>query len=99
MWEHWFAEHRVAGYDARRTQQYEQFTLMIPAATAGLGVGMLPRFMVEEELRRRKLVLVEKEALRSGYGYYLVHPKDRRTSPALDCFLHWILEEARHTQT
>lgn len=98
-WERWFAGRRVSGYDARGTQKYEQFTLMIPALTAGLGVGILPRFLVEEELRRRKLVLVEKEALHSDYGYYLVHGKDRRPSAALESFIQWLLEEAAHTAT
>ncbi|GIZ51765.1 LysR family transcriptional regulator [Noviherbaspirillum aridicola] len=97
IWERWFAGHGVAGYDARLIQKYEQYTLMIPALTAGLGVGILPRFLVEEELRRRKLVLLEKEALRSDYGYYLVHAKDRKASDALEHFTRWLLAEAKHT--
>ncbi|HEY8608609.1 MAG TPA: LysR substrate-binding domain-containing protein [Noviherbaspirillum sp.] len=97
VWERWFDKHEVVGYDPRRTQKYEQFTLMIPALTAGLGVGIMPRFLVEEELRRRKLVLVSKEAMKSEYGYYLVHPKDRRNGRALACFTRWILEEAAAT--
>jgi len=99
VWERWFAQRRVAGHDPRRVQRYEQFSLMIPALVAGLGVGILPRFMVEEELRRRKLVLVEKQALTTEYGYHLVHGKDRKPGRALDCFIRWILDEAAGTPT
>jgi DNA-binding transcriptional LysR family regulator len=94
MWERWFAGRSVSGYDARRTQQSEQFSVMIPALIAGLGVGMMPRFLIEDELRRRQLTLVFKEALESDYGYYLVHPKDRKPSAALERFAQWLLGEA-----
>lgn len=99
VWERWFAEHDVRGYDARQTQRHEQFTLMIPALIAGLGVGILPRFLVEEELRRRKLVMLDKQPLKSDYGYYLVYAKDKKAGPALEHFTRWLLDEAARTAT
>jgi LysR family glycine cleavage system transcriptional activator len=98
LWERWFAGHSVSGYDPRRTQQFEQFSVMIPALIAGLGVGMMPRFLIDEELRRRQLTLVFKEALESDNGYYLVHPKERKPSAALERFAQWLLDEAAKTR-
>jgi LysR family transcriptional regulator, glycine cleavage system transcriptional activator len=97
-WKCWFAANRVPGHDGRQAQEYEQFALMIEALIAGLGVGIMPRFLVEEELRRKKLVLVMKEALISAYGYYLVHPKDRKAGRPLEHFTEWILGQAAKTQ-
>jgi DNA-binding transcriptional LysR family regulator len=71
---------------------------MIPALIAGLGVGMMPRFLIDEELRRRQLALVFKEALESDNGYYLVHPKERKASAALERFAQWLLDEAAKTR-
>lgn len=97
-WKLWFAEYGVAGYDGRRAQKYEQFALMIEALVAGLGVGIMPRFLIEEELRRKKLVLVVKQPWTSNAGYYLVHPKGRKPGPALECFTRWLLQQAAGTR-
>jgi LysR family glycine cleavage system transcriptional activator len=97
MWERWFSEHGVSGYDARRTQRYEQFSVMIPAMIAGLGVNIMPRFLIEDELRRRKLTLVFEDALKSDDGYHLVYAKDRKPSAALERFTQWLLNEASMT--
>lgn len=99
VWERWFAGRGTAGYDARRVQKHEQFSLMISALNAGLGVGILPRFLVEEELRQRMLVMVDDRAMKSDHAYYLVHAKDRQTGGALACFIRWILDEAARTPT
>ena len=96
-WEHWFSDHSVPGYDMRRTQHYEQFSVMITATLAGLGIGLMPRFLVEDELRRRKLTLASKDALKTDCGYYLVYPKDRPQSTALKTFVKWLLEESSRT--
>ena len=97
MWERWFSTHAVSGYDPRHTQRYEQFSVMIPALIAGLGVGMVPRFLVEDELRTRKLAMVFKQPLIADHGYYLVYPKERKPSPALERFVHWLLEVTAET--
>lgn len=94
VWDRWLAERSVTGYDARQTQKYEQFSLMIPAVVAGLGIGFMPRFLVEEELRSQKLVLMSDAYLESDYSYYLVSSKDRKTGRALERFSEWLLAEA-----
>lgn len=99
VWTRWFAERGLTGYDPSRTQKYEQFNVMIPALVAGLGVGIMPRFLVTDELRRRKLVLVDREVMRSDYGYYLVHPKGRKATAALRSFSAWLLAAAAATKT
>lgn len=94
-WEQWFSATKVSGYDARRAQRYEQFSVMIPALVAGLGVAIMPRFLVEEELKKKKLTVLFKQSIKSEYGYHLVYPKGRKPSIALKHFTEWLLEKAK----
>jgi len=94
-WERWFNDHGAGGYNPKAVQRYEQFSVMIPAVLAGLGVGIMPRFLVEQELKKRRLKILFKEPLNSESGYYLVYRKDKTVSTALSNFSHWLLEEAQ----
>ncbi|SNT22908.1 DNA-binding transcriptional regulator, LysR family [Noviherbaspirillum humi] len=96
VWEKWFIARRVPGYHPRKAQRYEQFSVMIPALLAGLGVAIMPRFLVEEEIQQGKLILPFDQGLKSDYGYYLVYPKDRQPSPAFENFTEWLVDEASH---
>ena len=94
-WDQWFSAQKINGYDPRRAQRYEQFSVMIPALLAGLGVAIMPRFLVEEELRKKKLALLFKQPFKSEYGYHLVYPKGRKPSIALKHFTEWLVLEAK----
>jgi LysR family glycine cleavage system transcriptional activator len=93
-WDAWFAAENTAGYDARKAHRYEQFSVMIPALIAGLGVGLMPRFLIEEELRKKKLMLLFKHSVTTDFGYYLASPKGRNHSDALEKFSNWLIAEA-----
>ena len=94
MWERWFIARRVPGYHPRKAQRYEQFSVMIPALLAGLGVAIMPRFLIEEELQQGKLILPFDQGIKSEYGYYLVYPKDRQPTAAFNRFSEWVIDQA-----
>ena len=93
-WDLWFASANVSGYDARTTQRYEQFSVMIPALVAGLGIGLIPRFLVDEEWKKKKLTFASKQPIKTEFGYYLVYPNGRSQSDALKKFKEWLMSEA-----
>jgi LysR family transcriptional regulator, glycine cleavage system transcriptional activator len=80
----------VAGVGPR----FEHFAMMIQAAVAGLGVALVPRFLVEAELEKGTLVVPIDVGVPSRYGYCLVYPRDKQTLPALKVFTEWLLHEA-----
>ncbi|HCJ72137.1 MAG TPA: LysR family transcriptional regulator, partial [Agrobacterium sp.] len=49
-WEQWFRSHGVV-FDNVHGMLFDQFTTIAEAASAGLGVSLIPAFMIEEELR------------------------------------------------
>ena len=91
-WERWFEETGVEAGEVRGVLM-DQFILILEAAAAGLGVALLPDFLVERELEQGRLVQPVAGAVRNADGYHLVWPGDLRNH-ALDLFRDWIISEA-----
>lgn len=70
---------------------FEQFTMVAQAAQAGLGAAIVPRFLVEEELRAGRLVVPFDRPVESRQAYWLVHPKEKSARPAVAAFRTWLL--------
>jgi LysR family glycine cleavage system transcriptional activator len=73
-WREWF---RVAGLTrepALRGKWFDQFSMIITAATASLGAALLPAYLIEEELRNGRLVRIGDAAVRTDKSYFAVTP-------------------------
>ncbi len=94
-WERWLGEHGAP--DAQvQGMLFDQFATVAQVARAGLGVALLPTFLIEEELRGGQLVpAVDLPPLRSAQGYYLAWPDDRADHPPLAAFRDWIVTESQ----
>ena len=67
-----------------------------PAAViSGLGVALVPRVLVEEELERGSLLCPFDRTLAVGQGHFLCYRPDRAASPLLAAFKAWILAQHR----
>lgn len=92
-WQHWF---RSLGLDAppARTMRFEQFSTAAQACIAGLGVALLPRFLVEAELAAGALVPAYPHPVESPSAYYLVAPKAKSQKRPVALFRTWLLQQA-----
>jgi LysR family glycine cleavage system transcriptional activator len=94
-WHRWFARAGVDDINAMRGPRYELFSMMINAARAGIGIALVPRFLVIEDLRFNTLVMPHPLVLPSEKKkYYLVCPIQKRDSPVLSVFRTWLLAQA-----
>jgi LysR family transcriptional regulator, glycine cleavage system transcriptional activator len=75
--------------------KFEHFAMVIQAAAAGLGVAILPRFLIEEELALARLVIPFDIPVRSAHAYYFVYPEEKREMPVVRTFGDWLVAEAR----
>ncbi len=93
-WERWF---RSNGASAERGSGmiFDQFATVAQAAVGGLGVALLPTFLVEKEMQSGELVPALDLPLRSDEAYYLVWPRERTSYPPLKKFREWLVAEAR----
>jgi DNA-binding transcriptional LysR family regulator len=76
-------------------QRYELFSMLVEAAKAGLGVALIPRFLVVQELKSGELVRPCDLSLPNDKGYYLVYPERKQNSPLITTFERWLVRTAR----
>ena len=93
-WREWFDVAGLAHVNAMGGARYELFSMLVQAAKVGLGVTLVPRFFVVNEVQSGKLVIPCPQVLRSQRGYYLVYPENKVGSPSLQVFRRWLLSQA-----
>lgn len=93
-WREWFVANKLSSRDMKPGPYFE-FTLhLIEAVTAGIGIGLLSRCLVERELRLGTLVSPLDDRRQNGRGYYLVYPPEKSQFPPLMAFRDWLLPHA-----
>ena len=91
-WERWFTETGVA-FENVHGMLFDQFATASQAAIGGLGVALLPTFLIQDELARGELVAAVDRPLQSAQRYYLAFPRERAAYPPLVAFRDWIVKE------
>lgn len=95
-WERWFKQMGTDIHDVHG-MLVDQFALAAQAAISGLGVALLPRFLIEHELARGDLVEAIDGPLESAERYYLAWPSSRSAYPPLQAFRQWLKAAAGST--
>ena len=96
-WRQWFEAMDVVAAQPLAGPRYELFSMTATAAAHGLGVALMPRILIEDDLQRGELVVACDRPLRGERSYYLVAPvlPDAREAPAtLAVFEDWLLARA-----
>lgn len=94
-WERWSEVHGVPGLDALAGPQFDQFESMIRAVSVGMGVALVPRCLVHDEIAAG---VVAEPLAQGGYtsalGYWFCYPEARAQLATLDRFRQWLLDSA-----
>ncbi|KLK94957.1 LysR family transcriptional regulator [Microvirga vignae] len=93
-WAEWFASVTVEAGNSIRGPRFEQFAMVAQAAAAGLGVGLIPNFLIADELASGRLEVLFPQSILSVGAYYLVYPEHKAEAPLVRSFRDWILEES-----
>jgi len=94
-WPDWFEAQGLGGAPSQG-MHFDQYSTVAQAAVAGLGVALLPRFLIEEELKRGDLVIALDRPIESRYPYYLAIRNERLHQPHVAAFRDWLVAEANH---
>ena len=93
LWLQWF---QAAGIDPRTTlrgHRFEQFSMVVEAAVAGLGVALVPQVLAARELASGQLVLASANRIAGEFPYRLAFRPGTEDRPGLREFLRWISAE------
>lgn len=82
---------RAQSHDARG-EFYETYFMLISAAVAGLGVALVPRFLVERELQQEKLIVPVQSSITYRSAYFLAYSKSGGKSNEFSMFRSWLME-------
>jgi DNA-binding transcriptional LysR family regulator len=93
-WRQWFASNGVAP-PPLTGMLFDQFGAMAQAAVHGLGVALLPEFLIERELADGSLVSSVGGPVQSVGAYYLVWPNKLSQHSPVIRFREWLARAAR----
>jgi LysR family transcriptional regulator, glycine cleavage system transcriptional activator len=93
-WSEWFSALGINEPKALIGPRFDQFTLVIQAVTAGIGAGLVPRCLIDDELRAKRVVTPFQKKVSLSQGYYLCAPESKAQLPSLQTFRNWLLSEA-----
>ena len=74
---------------------FDQFSMVISAVQASLGIGLLPKYLVEREISEGQLIMIDDDELVTANSYYCVTPIDQEDEN-VESFCQWMIEEASH---
>ncbi len=90
-WRDWYGQNRHPfGPHAAGGPRYDLFTMVLAAAEAGLGVGLVPRFLAQEALDAGRVALACPGVLRVPHGYYFSYPEASGRPETLKTFQAWL---------
>lgn len=93
MWDEALGPLGVLSTEAPSERVYfEQYSVLIPAAVAGIGLGLVPTFLLSDELQRGTLVCVG-PPLSSRLGFHILTPTGTQRSAATEALVKWLQRE------
>jgi DNA-binding transcriptional LysR family regulator len=70
--------------------KWDFYSVLIRGVCIGLGLALIPRCFIEEQLKSGEMVQVLNYSQINPFGYYLVFPEDNKNNKLLNKFRIWI---------
>lgn len=91
-WKRWFLDNDLPLSAMKPGPQFELTSHLIQAVSSGIGVGLLPAFLVKDELESNRLKRAFDLPLKSNAAYYLFIPSDKQDLAPIATFKNWLLQ-------
>lgn len=95
LWSDWSQNHGINLPQAYQGLRFDQFSMLISAAAAGLGFALLPTYLIESELQSGALMPLADLPMQTENAYFIVRPENKKAQLAARNFEAWLLEEVR----
>lgn len=92
LWENFARSCGMERAVRRHGSHFDQMSLIIAAAMAGMGAAILPTYLIEDELAHGRLTCLSKVATDTADSYFVVTPLTKDT-PLVASFSAWLCEQ------
>ncbi len=93
-WKLWFEQHQL-DISHNNHLSFDQFSMIIDALKANLGIALLPKYFIDKELSQGSIMQLG-DAIETDDCYYLVVPDDKADNRQVIRFKEWLLNYAEH---
>ena len=93
LWLEWFKSQGAKTDRLRLGPHFELTSHLIQAVSSGIGVGLLPRFLVRDELANGTLKIPFDSRPPTGTGYYLLIPPHKAAHRPIAVFKEWLMSQ------
>ncbi|WP_296187268.1 LysR substrate-binding domain-containing protein [Pseudomonas sp. UBA1879] len=90
VWGDWFSHHHLPHRMMRLGPSFELTSHLIQAVKAGIGIGLVPRILVSDEIANAELIPLDLP-FPSQRSYFLTYPPRNEMLPSLQAFRGWLL--------
>ncbi|OOG44451.1 hypothetical protein B0B52_06825 [Polaromonas sp. A23] len=94
-WSVWARKARIVLRNGSLTTGFDSVMNLVIGGLAGLGVALVQRCMIEDELRSGLLVAPLPIRTSTGRGYYLCRRRSLGPHMAADRFEQWVIEQSK----
>jgi LysR family transcriptional regulator, glycine cleavage system transcriptional activator len=98
-WAHWCKAHGVLGVNTLAGPQLDQFHSLIRAVAAGMGLALVPKCLVQEDLSSGLVSAPMDDGYIDDMGYYLCYPEAKAHLAQLSSFRQWLLTQCNGFKT
>ncbi len=92
-WTIWLKEVGVTDVVPKLAQEFDYVTILIEAVSAGIGVAVVTRCLLDQSLESGKVVAPFNQTAESARGFYLCYPKAKSDMASFGVFKLWLREE------
>lgn len=93
-WPHYFASMGQAPPVVQRGARFDLLSMGHEVALAGLGIALLPSYLVREDLKTGRLLQLHPHEFDTAASYQLIYPGSQADDPVLQLLRQWLLDTA-----
>jgi LysR family glycine cleavage system transcriptional activator len=97
-WAEWLEAAGVPGLRPAGTLNFEQMYFALQAASEGLGIALVPLFLVIDDIVAGRLCTPFGPLAVKRRTYYANYVRQPKSSPVIDSFCAWMMQEGRDTE-
>lgn len=94
-WQDWFASTGITTPAATAGMRLELFSMLAQAASDGMGVALIPPFLIGRELADGALTILNTHCGPGQRAFHLIVPERKVSQPTLIYFRDWLIEQAQ----